>query len=192
MVSQMPPIEATSASYPSSQVSTPMSSASSVVGTPDLSGDLSLSWNGMEIPLQPRPTVFGSHIRDSADDLSFYSSPDTCASPASDTTGFVMQPSSAPTSVMEPFASGVFHPDLTASPIQLPATTSHEWDGLDAVSATPMMPLSLDGSDMTQPVGEPSLLLSESLPTSIFFLANIVEKNKRTSSVNTPLQPGWG
>ncbi|KAL1966775.1 hypothetical protein VTN77DRAFT_3972 [Rasamsonia byssochlamydoides] len=153
LVNQMPPIEATSASYPASQVSTPMSSTSSVIGTPiqqDLAGDLSLSWNGIEIPLQPRPTFFGSHIRDSADDLSFYSSPETCASPSSDGAGFVI-PSSAPTSVMEPFASGVFHSDLTASPLQLP-TTTREWDPLDAVSASPMMPFSLDGSDMIQPV----------------------------------------
>lgn len=134
-----------------------MSSASPVIGSaihPDLAGDYSLPWNGMEIPLQPRPTVFGSHIRDSPDDLPFYSSPDTCGSPASDAAGYVMppHPSSAPTSVMEPFT----YSDLSASPLQLPAAT-REWDGLDIVSSAPnIMPLALDGNQMIHPVGEPS------------------------------------
>jgi hypothetical protein len=156
MVNQLP-LEATSTSYPASAVSTPMSSASSVVGSgihADFSGGLSLSWNGMEIPLQPRPTVYGGHMRDSADDLPFYSSPEPCGSPSSDETGFMMGPtsSSAPTSVMDPFAGSVFHSDLTASPLHMP---TRDWD-FDAVSvSSPMIPLSLDGSDMLQPVGEP-------------------------------------
>ncbi|EED17685.1 C2H2 finger domain protein, putative [Talaromyces stipitatus ATCC 10500] len=147
------PLDVTSASYPTSQVSTPLSSASPVIGSaihPDLAGDYSLPWNGMEIPLQPRPAVFGSHIRDSPDDLPFYSSPDTCGSPASDAAGYGLppHPSSAPTSVMEPFA----YSDLTASPLQLPAAT-REWDGLDIVSSAPnMMPLALDGNQMIHPV----------------------------------------
>lgn len=156
MITSMP-IDVTSASYPASQVSTPLSSASPVIGSaihPDLAGDYSLPWNGMEIPLQPRPTVFGSHVRDSPDDLPFYSSPDTCGSPASDAAGYVLppHPSSAPTSVMEPFT----YSDLSASPLQLPAAT-REWDGLDIVSSAPnMMPLALDGNQMIHPVGEPS------------------------------------
>lgn len=151
MITSMP-IDVTSASYPASQVSTPLSSASPVIGSaihPDLAGDYSLPWNGMEIPLQPRPTVFGSHIRDSPDDLPFYSSPDTCGSPASDAAGYVMppHPSSAPTSVMEPFT----YSDLSASPLQLPAAT-REWDGMDIVSSAPnMMPLALDGNQMIHP-----------------------------------------
>ncbi|PCH01301.1 Zinc finger, C2H2 [Penicillium occitanis (nom. inval.)] len=156
MITSMP-IDVTSASYPASQVSTPLSSASPVIGSaihPDLAGDYSLPWNGMEIPLQPRPTVFGSHVRDSPDDMPFYSSPDTCGSPASDVAGYVLppHPSSAPTSVMEPFA----YSDLSASPLQLPAAT-REWDGLDIVSSAPnIMPLALDGNQMIHPVGEPS------------------------------------
>lgn len=156
MITSMP-IEVTTASYVASQVSTPMSSASPVIASaihPDLAGDYSLPWNGMEIPLQPRPTVFGNHIRDSPDDLPFYSSPDTCGSPASDAAGYVLppHPSSAPTSVMEPFA----YSELSASPLQLPAAT-REWDGLDIVSSAPnMMPLAVDGNQMIHPVGEPS------------------------------------
>lgn len=153
------PLEVTSASsYPGSQVSTPLSQSSPVIGTgiihPDLANDLSLPWNGMEIPLQPRPTVFGNHIRDSPDNISFYSSPDTCGSPASDAAGYVLppHPSSAPTSVMEPFS----YPDLTSSPLQLPA--AREWDNLDVVSSAPnMMPLALDGNQLIHPVGEPIL-----------------------------------
>ncbi|OKL64095.1 hypothetical protein UA08_00621 [Talaromyces atroroseus] len=146
------PIDVTSASYPTSQVSTPLSSASPVIGGgihPDLANDISLPWNGMEVPLQPRPTVFGNHIRDSPDDLPFYSSPDTCGSPASDAAGYVLppHPSSAPTSVMEPF----HYSDLTASPLQLPA--AREWDNLDVVSSAPnMMPLALDGNQLIHPV----------------------------------------
>jgi hypothetical protein len=150
------PLDVTSASYPTSQVSTPMSSGSPVIGSgihPDLANDISLPWNGMEIPLQPRPIVFGSHIRDSPDDLPFYSSPDTCGSPASDAAGYVLppHPSSAPTSVMESF----HYSDLTASPLQLPS--AREWDNLDVVSSAPnMMPLALDGNQLIHPVGEPS------------------------------------
>ncbi|EEA24018.1 C2H2 finger domain protein, putative [Talaromyces marneffei ATCC 18224] len=156
MITSMP-IDVSSASYPTSQVSTPLSSASPVIGSaihPDLAGDYSLPWNGMEVPLQPRATVFGSHIRDSPDDLPFYSSPDTCGSPASDAAGYVLppHPSSAPTSVMDPFA----YSDMSASPLQLPAST-REWDGLDITSSAPnMMPLALDGNQMIHPV-EPSV-----------------------------------
>jgi hypothetical protein len=150
MVTSMP-LDVSSASYPTSQVSTPMSIGSPIIGGaihPDLGSDLALPWSGMEIPFQPRPTVFGSHIRDSPDDMPFYSSPETCGSPASD---YVMpHPSSAPTSVMEPYA---YH-DLAASPLQLP--TSREWDGVDIVPAPNMMPVAMDGHQMIQPVGEPS------------------------------------
>ncbi|KAH8701887.1 putative C2H2 finger domain protein [Talaromyces proteolyticus] len=155
MVTSMP-LDVTSASYPTSQVSTPMSAASPIIGGaihPDLSSDLSLPWSGMEIPFQPRPTLFGSHIRDSPDDMPFYSSPETCGSPASDAAGYVMppHPSSAPTSVMEPYA---YH-DLANSPLQLP--TTREWDGVDVVPAPNMMPVALDGNPMLQSVDHATL-----------------------------------
>lgn len=152
--------EVTSASYPTSQVSTPLSSSSPVISGAihsDLTEDYSLPWNGMKIPLQPRPTVFGNHIRDSSDDIPFFSSPDTCGSPASDVAGYAMppHPSTAPTSVMEPYS----YSDLTASPLQLPAATRN-WDRMNAVSPSPnIMPLALDGNQMILPVGEPSFRL---------------------------------
>jgi hypothetical protein len=134
---------------------------------PDIASELSLSWNGMEIPLQPRATVFPNHMRDTPDELSFYSSPDTCASPASDTTGFgYAGPSSAPNSLMQSYASDLFTPDLVASPLSLPASSS-DWDPLEVPPS--IMPLSLDGSGLMQPVGEPSSDFSGQKAFSFFF-----------------------
>ncbi|KAL1852692.1 hypothetical protein Plec18170_005827 [Paecilomyces lecythidis] len=115
---------------------------------PDLANDYPLPWGGMEIPMDPRTTPFRHHIRESAGDSPFYSSPDTCGSPLSDVPSFhLSQPrsvSSAPTSV-------IFNPELVQSPLQI--DDGSDWDPIESAN---IIPFSLEG-DMLQPVGEPSL-----------------------------------
>ncbi|KAJ9379403.1 transcriptional regulator family: C2H2 zinc finger [Paecilomyces variotii] len=109
---------------------------------PDLASDYSLPWSGMEIPMDPRATPFPNHIRESAGDSPFYSSPDTCGSPLSDVPSFhLSQPrsvSSAPTSV-------IFNPELVQSPLQI--DDGCDWDPIDSAN---IVPFSLEG-DMLQP-----------------------------------------
>lgn len=153
---QSPPYPMTPMSMPVS--STPVSSTGSVAGPPstiDSGSNFMLSWNGMEIPIQPRPSaVFGSHVQDSPDDLSFYSSPDSCRSPVSEIAGYGMPPipPSTPTSVMDSYNVVVFNPEICASPLQLPVT-SCEWNHMDLMPVPDMMPLALDGDNFVEPVG---------------------------------------
>ncbi|KAL1978738.1 hypothetical protein VTN31DRAFT_1597 [Thermomyces dupontii] len=151
---QSPPYPMTPMSMPVS--STPVSSTGSVAGpasTIDSGSNFMLSWNGMEIPIQPRPSaVFGSHVQDSPDDLSFYSSPDSCRSPVSEIAGYGMPPipPSTPTSVMDSYNVVVFNPEICASPLQLPVT-SCEWNHMDLMPVPDMMPLALDSDNFVEP-----------------------------------------
>lgn len=121
---------------------------------PELANDYPLPWGGMEVPLEPRAAAFRNHIRESAEDSPFYSSPDTCASPLSDVPSFHIssQPrstvSSAPTSV-------IFNPELVHSPLQID-DNGHDWDPMEAGVSASLLPFPLEG-DMLQSVGEPSL-----------------------------------
>lgn len=154
------PATTQSSSYPMTPMSIPLpttpvstSSVASPASTIDSASDY-MPWNGMEIPIQPRPSaVFGSHIQDPSDDLSFYSSPDSCKSPVSEIAGYGMPPipPSTPSSVMDSYNVAVFNPEMSASPLQLPVT-SCEWNSMDIMPVPNMMPLALDHDHFIDPV----------------------------------------
>jgi hypothetical protein len=142
------------------QQSNSMSIGSLVVSGvhPDLAGDCSLVWNGMELPLQQRPSahLFQNHLTEAADDSPFYSSPaETCPSPLSDVT-FSLPPhssssiSSASISVIEHYPKNIFKNDITTSPLQMHSQL--RWDSHDGLPPSDMAPISLEESLIQPPV----------------------------------------
>lgn len=128
---------------------------------PDLANNCSLMWNGMDLPLQPRPAanLFQNQLPESADDSPFYSSPaETCPSPLSDV-AFSMPPhsssissiSSAGTSIIDQYPKGLLKADVTSSPLQMHSPL--RWDGSDAgMPPSHLVPISLEESLLQPPV----------------------------------------
>lgn len=124
---------------------------------PDLVNDCSLMWNGMDLPLQPRPAanLFQNQLPDTADDSPFYSSPaETCPSPLSDTT-FSLPPhstssiSSASVSIIDQYPKSILNSDVTSSPQQMPSPL--RWEGSDAgMPPSHLFPISLE-ENLIQP-----------------------------------------
>lgn len=121
-------------------------------------------WNGFEGNLSSR-NMFPELARPNMDDGPLYSSPDSCRSPCSDQSS--LQPpyrrqttssvSSVPTPAMEQFPAS-YNVPLTSSPLAMATTTLPGWSNLEAGVSTPqIMPISLEGESILQPVGEPSL-----------------------------------
>ncbi|CEO59952.1 hypothetical protein PMG11_04600 [Penicillium brasilianum] len=128
---------------------------------PDLANSCSLMWNGMDLPLQPRPAVnlFQNQLPESADDSPFYSSPaETCPSPLSDV-AFSMPPhsssissiSSAGTSIIDHYPKGMLKADVTSSPLQMHSPL--RWDGSDTgMPPSHLVPISLEENLIQPPV----------------------------------------
>lgn len=126
-------------------------------------------WSGFEGTFGAR-SIFPELARQNLEDGPLYSSPDSCRSPCSDesslqiphrrqTTSTV---SSVPTPAMEHFPASCYNVPLTSSPLAMAPTTLPEWSNLEASAPTSqIMPISLEGESILQPVGEPSLRASK-------------------------------
>ncbi|KAJ5303449.1 Zinc finger C2H2 [Penicillium atrosanguineum] len=144
---------------------TPQQSNSMSIGSlvapgvhPELASDGSLVWNGMDLPLQQRPSanLFQNHLPETIDDSPFYSSPaETCPSPLSDAT-FSLPPhssssiSSASVSVIEQYPKSILKNDITSSPLQMHSPL--RWDGHDGLSPSHLVPISLEENLVQPPV----------------------------------------
>lgn len=144
---------------------TPQQSNSMSIGSlvasgvhPDLAGDCPLAWNGMELPLQQRPSanLFQNHLPESTDDSPFYSSPaETCPSPLSDAT-FSLPPhssssiSSASVSVIDQYPKNILKNDITASPLQMHSPL--QWGGHDVVPPSHLVRISLEDNLIQPPI----------------------------------------
>lgn len=155
------PVDANALLAGTSQQSNSMS-IGSIVGSavhPELSSDCSLMWNGMDLPLQPRPSanMFQNHLPQTADDSPFYSSPaETCPSPLSDAT-FSVPPhssssmSSVSASVIDSYPKNILNADVTSSPLQMPSPL--RWDGPDSsLPPSHLVPISLEENLIQPPV----------------------------------------
>ncbi|KAK2768655.1 hypothetical protein FQN54_000511 [Arachnomyces sp. PD_36] len=127
-------------------------------------------WSGFEGTLNSR-NMFPELARATMDDGPLYSSPDSCRSPCSDESSYQLPyrrqtTSSVPTSTMEQFPATCYNVPLTSSPLAM-ATTLPEWSNQEAsVPTSQIMPISLEGDSILQPVGEPSLWVSASMDRS--------------------------
>lgn len=124
-------------------------------------------WNGFEGNLGSR-NMFSEMARPNMDDGPLYSSPDSCRSPCSDESSLQIPyrsqtTSSVPASAMEQLTPGCYNVPLASSPLTMAPTTLPEWGNLEASGSTSqIMPISLEGESILQPVGEPSLRASAS------------------------------
>ncbi|KAI2795087.1 hypothetical protein POX_a01691 [Penicillium oxalicum] len=128
---------------------------------PDLANSCSLMWNGIDLPLQPRPAanLFQTQLPESVDDSPFYSSPpETCPSPLSDVafttmpsqSGSISSISSLGSSLLDQYPKNILNADVTSSPLQMP--TPLRWDHSDAgMPPSHLLPMSLDESLIQPP-----------------------------------------
>lgn len=116
---------------------------------PDLANDYSLTWSGVDLPLQPRPStnMFENQLLQGADSPFYSSPPESCPSPFSDVT-YSVPPhsnssiSSACLSVIDQCPKQILNADITSSP--LPMHASLHWDGSDScMPPSQMVPISL-------------------------------------------------
>lgn len=124
----------------------------------DLTNDEPFVWDGLDFPLYPQqPSMLGSPMPESIeDDSSFYSYPESCASPCSSggSTFLSSRPSSSlsstPATMMDPFSETILDRGLTSSPLPLQADLPPlGLSGVD-MSWSDIEPLSLDGDLMSQ------------------------------------------
>ncbi|KAF7714976.1 Krueppel-like factor 3 [Penicillium ucsense] len=127
---------------------------------PDLANGCSLMWNGIDLPLQPRPaTSLFQNLPESVDDSPFYSSPpETCPSPLSDVAfttmpsqpGSISSISSLGSSLLDQYPKTILNADVTSSPQQMP--TPRRWDNPDAgMPPSHMVAMSMEESLIQHP-----------------------------------------
>lgn len=123
----------------------------------ELTSDCPPVWNGMDLPLQQRPSanLFQNHLPETVDSP-FYSSPaETCPSPLSDVT-FSLPPhssssiSSASLSVLEQYPKNILKSDITTSPLQMHSQL--RWDGHDGLPPSHLMPIAMEENLVQPPV----------------------------------------
>lgn len=151
---------------PTPQQSTSTSMSIETLVTPeirlDLASDQSFNWDGLDFPLYPQQTsMLQSPMPELIDDnSSFYSYPESCASPSSSggATFLSSRPSSSlsstPATMMESYPETYPEPildcGLTSSPLQLQADLRPlDFSGVD-MSWSDIEPLSLDGDLASQ------------------------------------------
>ncbi|KAJ6171214.1 zinc finger protein [Penicillium chermesinum] len=109
---------------------------------PDLANDCSLMWNGLEMPLQQRPSanLFQNHLPDPADDNATFSMPPHSSSSIS----------SGSVSLMDHYPKGMIKTEVSASPLQMQSPM--RWDNSDIVPTSHLVPISLEENLIQPPV----------------------------------------